>query len=437
VSDQQVTVIGAGLVGSLLACYLGRRGYQVDVYERRSDPRKGTSEQGRSINLALSERGLDALRRIDLVDQVMAPALPMHGRMMHDLDGTLTYQSYAADGSKAINSIGRGSLNHTLLDAAETTPGVRLHFDKELTNIDVTKKSLTFAGRKTPIRYQVLLGADGGGSVVRNHLAAQGLVAVTEDILDYGYKELVIPAQNNEFALDPDALHIWPRGNSMMIALPNPDKSFTCTLFWPKTDFAALDSPRAVIDYFTQTYPDAVRVMPTYVDDYLNNPVGMLGTIHTHPWILDGSVALIGDAAHAIVPFFGQGANCGFEDVVELDRCLNETNDDWPATLARYQADRIPNAEAIAQMALENFVEMRDHVGSKRFLLQRKFEHTLEQFSGGRYQTRYHMVSFSTIPYAEVLERDAKQRKAVGLAAGTAAVGAAVGAFAAARKVFK
>jgi len=429
-----VTIIGSGLVGSLLACYLGRRGYLVEVFERRPDPRTGKREQGRSINLALSERGIDALDRIGLTKQVMAPALPMRGRMMHAQDGTLTFQSYSADGSKAINSIGRSALNETLLDAAEATPGVRLHFNKDLEDIDIAERTLSLKDRKRPIRYEILLGADGGGSIVRNHLANKGRVTVANDILDYGYKELVIPPAQGDFALDPDALHIWPRGHSMMIALPNPDKSFTCTLFWPKQELEALTSERAVIDHFAREYPDAITLMPTYVTDYLRNPVGLLGTIHTDPWVIDGSIALIGDAAHAIVPFFGQGANCGFEDVVELDRCLDETQDDWNAALPLYQERRKPNAEAIAQMALENFVEMRDHVGSTRFLLTKKFEHALEKALGGRYQNRYEMVSFTTIPYAEVLERDAKQQRVVRIATGAVAASAALGLVAAVRR---
>lgn len=431
-----VMVIGAGLVGSLLACFLGRRGYIVDVYERREDPRGGSAELGRSINLALSERGLDALRRIDLVDTVMAPALPMSGRIMHGPDGTLTEQPYSADGTRSINSIGRSALNETLLDAAEATPGVNLHFEHTLTGMDDDTVTFTSPDGEKTMAVSIVLGADGGGSLVRKHLQECGAVAVHEDILDYGYKELRIRPVDGAFALDPNALHIWPRGSSMMIALPNPDSSFTCTLFWPKELFAQLKSAEGVTTYFAEHYADAVPLMPDYVTDYLANPVGMLGTIHTNPWQRDGRVALIGDAAHAIVPFFGQGANSGFEDVVELDRCLDETGDDWRAALELYEARRLPNAEAIAQMALENFTEMRDKVGSKRFLLTRKVEHTLERFIPG-YQTRYEMVSFTTIPYAEVLERDARQRNLLLIGAASAATALAVGAAGIARKVVR
>jgi kynurenine 3-monooxygenase len=440
VADRRVAVIGAGLVGSLLACYLGRRGYQVDVYERRPDPRSASVERGRSINLALSERGLDALRRIDLVDTVMAPALPMHGRMIHALDGTTTFQSYSAAGNRAINSIGRAALNETLIDAAEATAGVVLHFDTRLASYDLTANALTFEaeGESITVTPDIVLAADGFGSVVRQELESRGRVSVVTDRLDFGYKELTIPAMGGDFAMDPDALHIWPRGASMMIALPNPDRSFTCTLFWPKTGddgFDMLTSERQILDHFTDVYPDAVPLLPTLVEDYQYNPVGLLATIHCDPWQVAGKVGLVGDAAHAILPFFGQGANCGFEDVVELDRCLSEVADDWTLALPMYQERRRANAEAIAQLAKENFVEMRDKVGSQAFLARKKVEHALEKLLPGTYLSRYEMVSFTTIPYAEVIERTKKQQRLVAVAAGGAVLAVAAGATALLRRI--
>lgn len=430
-TDARVVVCGAGLVGSLLACYLGRRGYTVDVYERRPDPRATDAERGRSINLALSERGLDALRRIDLVDTVMAPALPMHGRMMHSVDGTLTFQSYSASGDRAINSIGRGALNETLLDAAEATPGVTLHFGARSAAYDLATNTLTVEqdGTTSDVTADIVLAADGFGSVVRQALQSAGRVSVVTDMEDFGYKELTIPARDGEFALDPDALHIWPRGASMMIALPNPDRSFTCTLFWPKSGpggFDSLTTEQEIIEHFSREYPDAVPLMPTLVEDYQYNPVGLLATVHTDPWQADGKVALIGDSAHAILPFFGQGANCGFEDVVELDRCLSEVADDWTLALPMYQERRRHNAEAIAQLAKENFVEMRDKVGSRSFLLAKQLEHGLEKVLPGRYLSRYEMVSFTTIPYAEVIDRAKRQQRAVAVAAGGLVLATAV-----------
>lgn len=427
-TDTRVAVVGAGLVGSLLACYLGRRGYTVDVYERRPDPRATTAERGRSINLALSERGLDALRRLDLVETVMAPALPMHGRMMHGTDSSLTFQSYSASGDRAINSIGRGALNETLLDAAEATPGVTLHFEARLAAFDLPGNTLTFeqGGARVEVAPDIVLASDGFGSVVRQSLESLGRVSVVTDMLDFGYKELTIPARDGEFALEPDALHIWPRGASMMIALPNPDRSFTCTLFWPKSGpggFDELETPDEILAHFTAVYPDAVPLMPTLVEDYQFNPVGLLATVHADPWQVDGKVGLIGDAAHAILPFFGQGANCGFEDVVELDRCLAEVGDDWTLALPMYQERRRANAEAIAQLARENFIEMRDKVGSRSFLLARKLEHGLEKVLPGTYLSRYEMVSFTTIPYAEVMERARKQQRVLVMATAGLTVG--------------
>ena len=428
-TDRHVVIVGAGLVGSLLACYLGRRGYAIDVYERRPDPRAVTAERGRSINLALSERGIDALRRIDLVDTVMAPALPMHGRMMHGTDSSLTFQSYSASGDRAINSIGRGALNETLLDAAESTPGVTLHFEARLAAFDLAGNTLTVeqGGARLEVSADIVLASDGFGSIVRQSLEALGRVSVVTDMLDFGYKELTIPARDGEFALDPDALHIWPRGASMMIALPNPDRSFTCTLFWPKSGpggFDELETADEILAHFAAEYPDAVPLMPTLVEDYQFNPVGLLATVHCDPWQVEGKVGLIGDAAHAILPFFGQGANCGFEDVVELDRCLAEVGDDWTLALPMYQERRRANAEAIARLAKENFIEMRDKVGSRPFLLAQKLEHGLERVLPGNYLSRYEMVSFTTIPYAEVIDRYRRQQRAV--AAGAAVVVAGI-----------
>jgi kynurenine 3-monooxygenase len=438
--DQRVAVVGAGLVGSLLACYLGRRGYRVDLYERRPDPRSAAVERGRSINLALSERGLDALRRIDLVDTVMAPALPMHGRVIHGRDSRTTFQSYSASGDRAINSIGRSALNETLLSAAEETPGVVLHFDQRLSSYNLASNTLRFehAGTAESTTFDIVLAADGFGSIVRQELQSRGRVSVVTDRLDFGYKELTIPAKDGDFAISPDALHIWPRGASMMIALPNPDCSFTCTLFWPKAGddgFDALTTDAEVLDHFTREYPDAVPLMPTLVEDYQYNPVGLLATIHSDPWQADGKVALIGDAAHAILPFFGQGAMCGFEDVVELDRCLSEVGDDWTLALPMYQERRRVNAEAIAQLAKENFVEMRDKVGSRTFLAAKKLQHGLEKLLPGTYLSRYEMVSFTTIPYSQVVERSKKQQRVLAVAAGGAVLAVAAAATAILRRL--
>ncbi|WP_027660437.1 FAD-dependent oxidoreductase [Salinispora fenicalii] len=419
----EVAVVGAGLSGCLLTAFLARRGYPVALYERRPDPRTGRVERGRSINLALSERGLDALRRIGLDARVMADALPMRGRMIHPVDGEPQFQAYSAAGDRAINSISRGALNNALLTAAAALPGVRVAFDHRLVDLDPDTGEMTFETPpgKVTATASVVLGADGAGSAVRGQLLGHGLLRESLDFLDYGYKELTIPPLAGAFALDPEALHIWPRGTSMMIALPNPDRSFTCTLFWPThgtASFASLGSPAAIERYFAQHYPDLLPLAPTLVDDYLHNPVGVLGTVRCDPWQVNGKVGLLGDAAHAIVPFYGQGANCAFEDVVELDRCLDECADDWSAALPLFQRRRQANAEAIAQMALANFVEMRDRVASPLFQLGRRVEQTLERALPGRYVSRYELVSFSTTPYAQVRRRVRRQHQLLGVAAG-------------------
>jgi kynurenine 3-monooxygenase len=387
--NDDVAIVGAGLAGCLLACFLARRGHRVTLYERRPDPRVTGAERGRSINLALSERGLDALRRVGLDDAVMKTALPMSGRMMHAPSGELTFQPYSADRKRAINSISRGDLNATLLDACTARPEVTIHFGHRVADV-----------AELTARHRVVIGADGAHSAVRRSLPA---FEQREEFLEYGYRELTIPPVDGDFAMDPGALHIWPRGQSMIIALPNPDRSFTATLFWPHRHFEAITDPMA---HFQEHYADAYALMPSLTTDYARNPIGELLTVHCWPWVHEGRVALLGDAAHAMLPFYGQGANCAFEDCVELDRCLDATGDTWPEALELYQRRRKENTDAIAEMALENFVEMRDKVGSRVFLWRKRVEHALERALPGRYMSRYEMVSFTTVPYAQIRRRN-------------------------------
>ncbi|MFA1547229.1 FAD-dependent oxidoreductase [Actinomadura chokoriensis] len=418
---ERVAIVGAGLAGCLLAVLLGRRGVPVTVYERRPDPRVAGAERGRSINLAISARGLAALEQVGLRDQSLKQALPMHGRMVHPLPGAQNFQPYSADGERAINSISRAELNRSLLDTAEATPGVTLRFSRRVTGVDTEAGEILFEDADAEPA-DVVLAGDGAYSAVRRSLGFEH----DADFLEHGYKELTVPPRDGGFALDPDALHIWPRGTSMMIALPNLDRSFTCTLFWPKGDFAALDTPAKVTAYFAKHYPDVAGLMPDLTDDYALNPVGSLVTVRCRPWTRYGDgaiVALLGDAAHAIVPFFGQGANCAFEDCIEIDRCLTETGGDWRRALARYEERRKPNTDAIAEMALDNFVEMRDRVSSPVYRAKQAAAHALERRLAGRYVSRYELVSFSTLPYAEIPARIRRQNL---ILAASAAGGAAV-----------
>ncbi|NDU75861.1 NAD(P)-binding protein [Actinomadura sp. DSM 109109] len=429
---ERVAIVGAGLAGCLLAVLLGRRGVPVTVYERRPDPRVAGAERGRSINLAVSARGLAALEQVGLRDQSLKQALPMHGRMVHPLRGARNFQPYSADGARAINSISRAELNRSLLDTAEGTPGVTLRFSQRVTGVDVEAGALLLEGAG-PEPADVVLAGDGAYSAVRRSLGLDE----DADFLDHGYKELTVPPRDGGFALDPDALHIWPRGTSMMIALPNLDRSFTCTLFWPKEDFAALDTPAKVTAHFERHYPDVAGLMPDLTADYERNPVGSLVTVRCWPWTRYGDgglVALLGDAAHAIVPFFGQGANCAFEDCIEIDRCLSETGGDWARALSLYQERRKANTDAIAEMALDNFVEMRDRVSSPVYRAKQAATHALERRLAGRYVSRYELVSFSTIPYARIPARIRRQNLLLAAAALGSAATVALGLRALARR---
>lgn len=428
---ERVAVVGAGLAGCLLATLLARRGTEVTVYERRQDPRITGPERGRSINLAISARGLEALDQVGLREQALSRALPMHGRMVHSRTGQQSFRPYSADGTQAINSIGRAELNLALLEVAERTRGVCVRFAHRLGELDMTAGELSFetadGARRAPA--DIVLAADGAYSAARRSVTFRHGFTFSQDYLEHGYKELTIPPQNGDFALDPDALHIWPRGESMMIALPNLDRSFTCTLFWTGDEFAALESPPGVRAHFEEHYPDVAGLIPDLADDYQQNPLGSLVTIRCWPWVHYGdgaTLALVGDAAHAIVPFFGQGANCALEDCIEIDRCLAAADNDWPTALGQYELRRKANCDAIAEMALDNFIEMRDRVNSRVFRAQVAARHFLERRLPGRYVSRYELVSFTTMPYAQIPGRMRRQDQATALvAAGVAGLLAA------------
>jgi kynurenine 3-monooxygenase len=434
---ERVAIIGAGLAGCLLATLLARRGIAVTVFERREDPRAAGPERGRSINLAISARGLEALRQVGLREQALSRALPMHGRMVHSRTGQPSFRRYSADGKHAINSISRADLNLALLEAAEQTTGVSVRYAHRLRELDMAAGELAFDAPGSAVRpagvrrsaADVVLAADGAYSAARRAVTFRPGFTFSQDYLEHGYKELTIPPRNGTFALDPDALHIWPRGTSMMIALPNLDRSFTCTLFWTAEEFAALAAPPRIRAHFAEHYPDVAALIPALAQDYQRNPVGSLATIRCWPWVHHGdgaTLALVGDAAHAIVPFFGQGANCALEDCIEIDRCLAEAGGDWRAALGQYQRRRKGNCDAIADMALDNFIEMRDRVNSRVFQAQVAARHFLERRLPGRYVSRYELVSFTTMPYAQIPGRMRRQDRATALAAaGTAGILAA------------
>jgi kynurenine 3-monooxygenase len=435
----RIAIAGAGLAGCLLATLLARRGLEVTVYERREDPRVTAPERGRSINLAISARGLEALDQVGLRELTLSRAVAMHGRMVHSREGQRSFRPYSADGTHAINSISRTELNMALLEIAERRSGVCVRFGYRLGELDMATGEMSFetAGGQRGARADIVLAADGAYSAARRSVTFRHGFTFSQDYLEHGYKELTVPPRRGEFALDPDALHIWPRGSSMMIALPNLDRSFTCTLFWTGEEFAALQSPEHIRGHFRQEYPDVAGLIPNLVDDYQLGPVGALVTIRCWPWVHYGAgctLALVGDAAHAIVPFYGQGANCAFEDCVEIDRCLTETGGDWTAALAAYQQRRKANCDAIAWMALDNFIEMRDRVNSRIFRAKTAVRHALERRLPGRYVSRYELVSFTTMPYAQIPGRMRRQDRATALAAAGMAGVAAAAAGAARRK---
>lgn len=422
--SNHIMIIGAGLAGSLMACYLARAGYRVSVYERRSDPRAKGYVGGRSINLALSIRGITGLHGAGLADMVMTTqAIRMPGRMIHPPGASASaikpiFQPYSHDPNDAINSVSRGGLNLALIEAAAKYPNVGLHFDHTCTDIDLPldHAASPVAIFSTPtsekrIESSLILGADGAFSPVRNRLQKTDRFEYSQSYLEHGYKELHIPpSAAGTFAIEPHALHIWPRGGSgaMMIALPNRDYSFTCTLFWPFTgdhSFENLRTPREVQAFFERHYPDAAPLMPTLTEDYFKNPTSSLVTVRSWPWHYQGKLCTLGDAAHAIVPFYGQGMNAAFEDCLALSQCLAKHPHDRVAALEEFQTLRKPNADAIADMAIANFVEMRDKVGSPAFLYRKKVEQTIHHAFPDRVSPQYNLVSFSTVPYAEAQKR--------------------------------
>jgi kynurenine 3-monooxygenase len=390
---KSVTIVGAGLVGSLLSIYLAKRNYKVTLVERRGDMRTSNVDRGRSINLALSTRGLAALEEVGLAEVIRKNAIPMKGRMMHDVAGNLSFLPYGKEG-QFINSISRSDLNVLLMNAAEKE-GAAIRFNSKIDNIDLEK-----------IGSDLLIGADGAYSAVRAALQVSGRFNFSQEYIEHGYKELHIPVGSN---LEPNALHIWPRESFMMIALPNPDMTFTGTLFLSFGQFESIKDPR---QFFADVFPDALKLIPDFEQQWASNPTSSLVTMKCWPWSHKNNVLLIGDAAHAIVPFYGQGMNAGFEDCRILNRLLEKNQDDWGSTISQFEALRKPDTDAIATLALDNFVEMRDLVANEEFLLRKKIEAMLNQLFPDKWVPLYSMVTFrDDIRYSDAYAMGQKQKK--------------------------
>ena len=413
--EQKVTLIGAGLIGSLLSTYLTKQGYSVDIYERRADMRKDKISAGRSINLALSDRGWRGLEGVGLVEEVKKVAIAMNGRMIHHINGTINYQAYAKEG-QAIYSVSRGGLNCVLMDQAEKH-GARIHYEERCNSVDLEKNTALFenikTGEKKSVPSDLIFSSDGAYSAGRLSLMFTDRYNYSQNYLEHGYKELTIPANDDgSHKLEKNALHIWPRGGYMLIALPNMDGSFTCTLFFPfngDPSFEKLNTKEKVTSFFKEVFPDAVPLMPTLEQDFFENPTGSLMTVRCFPWTWKNKLMLIGDAAHAIVPFYGQGMNCGFEDCVELNNLINALDHDWSKIMPAFEKSRKPNSDAIADLALANFIEMRDLVGHPDFLLRKKIEARFSERHPDKWIPLYTMVTFSELPYSTALREGKKQ----------------------------
>jgi kynurenine 3-monooxygenase len=411
-NSHTITLVGAGLTGPLLAICLAQRGFPVQIFERRPEMRLTRASAGRSINLAVSMRGIHALREAGLWEQMSRIIIPMKGRMMHSLAGELTFQPYGKNDTEVINSISRADLNVALMNAAEAQ-GVTIHFNERCVGMDWNIGGARFlneeTGRETTVDSEVVIGTDGSASALRLDMQKLGKLNFTQEHLDYGYKELTIAAgPGGKHVLEPHALHIWPRGAYMLIALPNIDGTFACILFLPcegRESFATLNTAEKAQHFFEQRFPDAVAHMPQLRANYARNPTGLMVTVKSAPWHEDGKILLLGDAAHAIVPFFGQGMNCAFEDCTVFLGLLDRLGPDWAQLFQEFEHARKINTDAISDLALENFVEMRDRVADPRFLFRKKVELALEAKYPRHFVPKYAMVTFHRVPYSVALSR--------------------------------
>jgi kynurenine 3-monooxygenase len=414
----EISILGAGLIGSLLSIYLKKRGLDVHIYEKRPDNRKGEyKEEGRSINMALSDRGWRALEKVGLQDKVLPLTIPMYGRQVHNEHGKTTFIPYGKEG-QAIYSISRGRFNQLLMDEAEKA-GVNIHFEHRIEDVDLRNFEITVNNPESgleKINSEVILGADGAYSSLRNAMLKQVRFNYKQEYISHGYKELSIPpTAEGEFAMDPNALHIWPRGSFMLIALPNPDKSFTCTLFLPfegeRVCFENIRDEKDVKGVFQTYFDDAYQLMPQLTEQYFNNPTSSLINIECFPWMLNKAL-LIGDSSHAMVPFYGQGMNCGFEDCMILDGLIEKIGTSaWELVFAKFQKIRKPDTDAICQLALENFEEMKADVADPKFILRKKIEAKLHALYPNDWIPLYTMVTFSSMPYSEAYALGKLQQK--------------------------
>lgn len=424
--QQNILIIGAGLCGSLLALRLGQRGYNVTVYEMRPDLRKTDISAGRSINLAFSDRGNKAMKLVGIEDKVKELCIPMNGRMLHDREGNTFLSNYSGRDYEYINSISRGGLNALLLDEAEKHENVNIHFNKRCKSVDFENTTALFQDNETRDKFiedaDCIIATDGAGSALRKSyfLERKFLFSFSQKWLSHGYKELsILPARDGGYKTYKNALHIWPRGDFMVIALPNLDGSFTVTLFLSydegEYNFNNLTTPEIVTEFFKKEFPDALALMPNLVDDFFENPTAPLGTVKCSPWHYKGNTLLMGDSAHAIVPFYGQGMNASFEDVVVFDEVLDEfENEGWETVFSEYENRRKPDTDAIADLAIDNFHEMKDHVGQPIFQEKRKIEMALEKEFPEDYSSKYSLVTFNEdIGYREAMLRGRAQDKAI------------------------
>lgn len=415
-SQKKVTICGAGLVGSLLAIYLGKRGHQVELFERRPDMRANLIDGGRSINLAMSHRGWKALDGVGVGEEIRKISIPMYRRVMHDQKGNLSFQQYGKEG-QAIYSVSRAGLNARLMDLAESTGNAKINFNERCTNVDFDSASATFKNYETAksstAEADLIFGTDGAFSAVRSVFQKQDRFNYSQEYIEHGYKELSIPAnEDGSHKMEKEALHIWPRGNYMLIALPNPDGTFTCTLFFPfegNPSFSEINSTEKARIFFQEQFGDALEIMPNFDKEWDENPTSSLVIIRCYPWVKNSKVTILGDASHAIVPFYGQGMNSGFEDCSVLEELLSENGEDWPLVLEEFQKSRKPDADAIADLAMRNFVEMRDLTGDPTFLLRKKIENRFYGKYPQKWMPLYSMVTFSHIRYSDAFKEGVRQ----------------------------